>query len=436
MKSPARYFIAFSILLGLSLVARNQDMRRMESIQEGLYMVRAVYVDSQGVKWFGTNNGLCRFDNGTKTWFGAEDHLPGNQVNALSYEQTPEEDILWTGTDKGVSAVSFDGTGVTGSRIYTLEEGLLDTMISAIALDSRGNKFFGSASGISMLSSDTFTALTYFEYYSSMFITPVRQLQVYGDTLYIAQNGGIGRLVSGVDGITGASRWESSYGISPYSGDIKSLLVKGAEVQYFGTDVGVEVHTGYKAKENWSLWNTDSGLVDNCVISIAEDMVGGLWFGTCGGVSHLADGSWTSYTTNDGLLNDTVYDIDFDPDGSVWFATGAGACRLKDGEFMNFLTSTPDHAGNRPVTFDAYYNRAVSAIRITYQLRADGKVSASLYSISGVLIQHWNNLPGLQGTQSAELPLTGPVASSGDGIYVVLLQQGERFGTRKVLIMH
>ena len=148
---------------------------------------------------------------------------------------------------------------------------------------------------------------------------------MFGDTLYMAQDGTIGRMVSGVDGITGASRWgegpNPSYGVSPYSVDIKCILVLGEDQQYYGTDVGVETHSGYDGQENWGLINTDSGLIHNEVISITEDGEGGLWFGTTGGFSHLAMGVWTSYTRADGLASDTVNDIAFDPEGSVWLGT-------------------------------------------------------------------------------------------------------------------
>lgn len=312
-----RYFICFIAVVGMSITARNQDTRQLESNGEDVLIVRAVYVDSQGVKWFGTNRGLCRYNGTTWNYYTDADILIANQVNALAFEQMTDRPGLWVATSEGVSLVKYDENGPVESTGYNESDGLLDDDISDIVLDSRNGKFFGSERGISWFHDGVWEQLTYSEYTSSMVNKPVRQLEIYNDTLYIAQDGAIGRLISGVDGITGASRWDGDYGNTPFSKDIQSVYVKGEEIQYFGTDVGVETHTGYFAKDNWNLLSSDNGLVDNTVISIAEDVDGGLWFGTLGGVSNLSDGTWTSYTTADGLLNDTVYDIAFDPDLSL-----------------------------------------------------------------------------------------------------------------------
>ncbi len=151
---------------------------------------------------------------------------------------------------------------------------------------------------------------------------PVNDLAHRSDSIYIAQNGGIGRLLSGVDGITGASRWTSEYGISPLSGNINCITIDSKGHQWFGTDAGAEEHIGLKAKENWILYTTDEGLVNNFVESISEDEAGGMWFGTRGGVSRLFGGNWISYTVAEGLASDTVYDVALMRIPSGWLLTG------------------------------------------------------------------------------------------------------------------
>ena len=70
-----RPIIMFWLLMGLSIAARNQDARNMESLNEGVFMVKAVYVDSDGVKWFGTNKGLCRYNELSWRYYTDADHL-------------------------------------------------------------------------------------------------------------------------------------------------------------------------------------------------------------------------------------------------------------------------------------------------------------------------------------------------------------------------
>ena len=239
-----------------------------------------------------------------------------------------------------------------------------------------------------------------------------------------------------MDGISGASRWDGDYGVSPFSNDIKSIKVKGEDIQYFGTEVGVETHTGYLGKDGWDLFSTNEGLVNNEVISIAEDPDGGMWFGTLGGASNLSDGVWTSYNTADGLLNDTVYDIGFDLDGSVWFGTGAGACRLKDGVFQDFITAVPDQNASG-MQLHLAYNHSTETIHLTYHLLAPASVSARLYNMSGMLVDAWMDLPSMAGEHRVELAFPhSPGMDSMEGIYVVQLFQGNRFCSKKMLISY
>ncbi len=431
-----RYLFMVLLLMGLTIAARNQDTRKMESLSDGVFMVKAVFVDSEGVKWFGTNRGLCRYNNLTWRYYTDKDHLVGNQVNALTFELADLGSELWVATTQGVSAVVFNMDGITGSISYTIEDGLLDNNVVAIEINSYHAKFFGSAQGVTWFHEGMMDSLIYAKYPASMVKAPVRQMDIFGDTLYIAADGGIGRFVSEVDGITGATRWTSEYGITPFSANIRSVKVDAGTNQWFGTDVGVEKHTGYEAKQNWSLYSTDEGLVNNDVISIAEDEEGGLWFGTMGGASYFKDGGWTSYTTVDGLLNDTVYDIDFDLDGSVWFATGSGACRLVDGEFTDFYTAVPDRIEAAP-GMKIFYNRATGSIHLSYLANGSATVSARLYSMNGMLMGQWSELPSIAGEHHLELPLSGyNPGGLTEGIYVLQMVHGNMIESGNIFIYH
>jgi len=429
-----RYLLMVALLSGLAVTTRNQDRRSLKPFGEEPYVVRAVFVDSHGVKWLGTSKGLCRYDGFTRHYYTGADHLPGNRVNSITLEETESGPGLWVATDGGVSLLHFDAEGVTGSVSYTTGDGLLDNDVSDIAVDSRQGKFFGSSGGITWFHEGIMDSIVFLRYYNSMVNAPVRQLEMYNDTLYVAQSGGIGRFISDVDGITGASSWSGGYGITPYSEDIRCVKVKGIGMQYFGTDVGVETHTGYFAKANWGLITTADGLVDDDVISIAEDPDGGLWFGTRGGVSHLREGIWTSYTTAEGLLNDTIYDIGFDLDGSVWFGTGSGACRLYEGTFQDFITAV-EEVPAPGVPFRAFYSPVSGCFHLEYRLERPSPVLARLYHMNGVLAAQWHDLPSAAGEQHAVLSpaghLSGPLPA---GIYVMQLITGAGSGTQKLFI--
>jgi hypothetical protein len=429
-----RVILVCGLLAGLAAEAGNRDAVRGSGGGESL-VVSAVYVDSDGVKWFGTNRGLLRYNDLTWRYYTDADFLAGNRVNALVFEQTGTGPGLWVATTKGVSLVHFDSQGITSSVSYTADDGLLSDTVTAVAVDSHQAKFFGAPGGITWFHNNTMEHLLFADLYSYFFITPVRSLEIYNDTLYIAQDGGVGRFVSGVDAVTGASRWEQGYGMLPYSDNIFSTHVQGAHGQWFGSDAGVETHTGYFAKDNWGFYSTDSGLVHNEVISIAEDAGGGMWFGTTGGVSLLDNGTWTSYTTADGLLNDTVSAIGFDTDGSVWFGTASGACRLRDGVFQDFINTIPDREATE-AEFIAYYSSVAGTLSLVYRMEQSAGVMARLYDISGRLAGEWQGLPGMSGEHRVELPLDQVPGSHADGIFVLQLIRGNSSAARKIMIRH
>ena len=172
------------------------------------------------------------------------------------------------------------------------------------------------------------------------------------------------------------------------------------------------------------------------MISIAEDDEGGLWFGTCGGVSFLSGGTWTSYTVENGLLSDTVYDIAFDLDGSVWFATGAGACRLRNGIFDDFLTGVPDRMASS-LPLEIYYNPAAQSFHLSYHLNQSAPVSARLFNLSGMLITQWSDLPSSAGENRAAISIPG--RQGGEplvGLFMIQLIQGNRTNTQKIIMIH
>jgi len=398
------------------------------------FVVRVVHVDEFGIKWFGTNRGLLRYDGKEWNYYTSDDHLVNNEILALEFEQSASGPELWVGTIKGVSVVAYNVEGVTAATSYTKEDGLLNDSVNAIAVDTRNNKFFGSKDGIIYFHSGAMDTILYADYMASMVNSPVNDLAHRSDSIYIAQTGGIGRLLSGVDGITGASRWTSDYGISPLSSNINCVTIDSKGHQWFGTDEGVEEHVGLKAKENWILYTTGEGLVNNYVESISEDEAGGMWFGTRGGLSRLFNTAWTAYTVEDGLASDTVYDIAFDAD-TVWVATHRGISSLVDGQLSGIYTSSQEKAA---IGFEmiSSYNQLEDAILLSFSLSQPGQVEARLYRVDGSLMGQWNNLPGSHGLNHVKLPLSGHGSGQlSSGIYILRMAHGGKIEAKKLVII-
>lgn len=433
LKKLARIFAM--VLATFPLWAMNGSPEMKSHQQDGnVFVVRAVHVDEFGVKWFGTSKGLLRYDGMEWHYFASGDHLLNNEVLVLEFEQSASGPELWVGSVKGVSVVAYDVDGVTAATSYTIQDGLLNDSITAITVDTRNNKFFGSEDGIIYFHSGAMDSILYPDYITSMVNRPVNDLAHRSDSIYIAQSGGIGRLISGVDGITGASRWTSDYGITPLSANVNCVKIDSKGHQWFGTDKGVEEHVGLKAKEKWILYTTEEGLVNGFVESISEDEAGGMWFGTHGGVSHMAEDIWTSYTTADGLASDTVYDIAFDAD-TIWLATHRGISSLVDGQLSGIYTAGKEKAAIGFKMISSYDQRQ-DAILLSFSLSRPGYVEARLYSVDGSIVGQWDHLPGAIGLNHLKMPLSGHGSRQlVSGIYILRMAHGGRADANKLVII-
>jgi len=93
-------------------------------------VVLSIAIDSEGNKWFGTSEGISRFDDTNWTSYTTN----GNAVYSIAIDS---EGVIWFGKEKGVS--SYDGVSWTE---YDKSDGLANDYVSSIAIDSEGNKWF------------------------------------------------------------------------------------------------------------------------------------------------------------------------------------------------------------------------------------------------------------------------------------------------------
>jgi len=247
--------------------------------------VRAVLYDRAGSMWFGTSGGLSRYDGEGFVNFTIAEGLPYPHVTALWQDR---KDNLWLGTtaslqglvldEERAALVRFDGEHFTR---FTMDDGLVDTRISAITGDREGHLWLGTGGGLSRYDGEHFVN-------------------------YTAANG------------------------LPYP-HIRSLWPGSRGDLWLGTGELVASNlTAERAAlvrfdgERFFQLTTDEGLADDRVFAIAEDREGHLWFGTGAGASRYSGDTFTTFTVADGLAHDNVRRLVEDGAGQVWMSAGAG----------------------------------------------------------------------------------------------------------------
>jgi ligand-binding sensor domain-containing protein len=391
--------------------------------------VYSIYIDDNGIKCVGHSSGLARFDGSQWTYYTDNDYLKGKEVFDIEPDVTSHGSELWLATDYGATVAAYDIDGITSATTYTAKDDLFDNNANSVAIDTGNIRYIGVEDGVSYFINGSWDSITYNSYPTSIPPGIINDLATHNNLLYVATSEGIGRFKMDIDGITGASRWTSEYGMTPLSGNIISAYIDNNGDQWFGTDAGAEKHTGLSAKENWFLYTTSEGLVNNYINVIAEDDDGTVWFGTNGGVSKFQNDTWTNYTTNNGLISDTIFDIDFDLDGSVWFATNQGVCRLYNDEFEDIPVKINNISLiDNPEILVRIKNP--NRLEIIYEPVSNDKIIIKLYNLAGILIRIKKFFPVTIETNYLSMN-TGGISS---GIYIIQIIQGNYSITKKIII--
>jgi len=97
---------------------------------------------------------------------------------------------------------------------------------------------------------------------------------------------------------------------------------------WIGTDGGLARLRGSRAESPAESMGVAEGLPSSAIRSMIEDREGSLWIGTAGGLVRLSDTRVLSYTRKERLPVDTVRAIFQSRNGSVWVGTEGGLCEV------------------------------------------------------------------------------------------------------------
>jgi ligand-binding sensor domain-containing protein len=422
-----------TVILTVSFAAHSaaQTWTSYTTANSGLVMneVRAIGVDAGNIKWFGTVNGLSRFDGNAWTTYTVDNKLANNTVNAIVDEVTSYGPELWIGTDGGVSAVSVSvPDAITFATPYTPENtGLASLKVYSAAVDTGHVKWFGTDKGVSTFTGQEWATHTIEDMLSKNTVLSISAAP--DGWIYLGTDGGG---VSRVDGVTAASPYDTAWsGI--ISDTVYAAFVDSKGDQWFGTDRGVSRHEGHETKINWTTYTTENGLADNDVRAIAEDKNGDMWFGTGNGVSWFDGTNWETYTTADGLAGNRVNAIAVDHDGTVWFGTDSGVSRY--GGTVTTVEAPESHPSI--ITINGIYpNPFNPSTTISFSLPGEGFVSLDIYNLHGQKIRSLISRTLNAGSHSAVWDGKDERAmTAASGVYIVRLSTGAITASQRMTLV-
>ncbi len=324
-----------------------------------------VYIDSRNNIWFGTYEGLSKFNGSSFINYTVKEGLSGNQIWAITEDRNGN---MWFGSNGGGVSM-FDGDKFVH---FTEEEGLSRNEVWDILEDSKGNMWFATlGGGVSKYDGVHFTHYTQKEGLSHNEIWSILEDKK-GNLWFGTYGGG----VSKYDGESfihydkesglGGNRvwtmmedyrgdiWFGTYGdgVTRYDGEyfynyskeegltsdiILSIYEDDDHNIWFGTyGEGVDRFDG----KNIINYAQEEGVSHGDVMSVIEDDYGNIWLGTNGGgVTRFNKQSFSHFGAREGLSDDVVLSIEEDNSGNVWIGSNGGGVSMYDGKtFSNYKT--------------------------------------------------------------------------------------------------
>lgn len=362
--------------------------------------VRAIGVDGFGAMWFGTVNGLSRFDGKIWETFTTTDKLAHNTVNAIAHEKGPYGDELWVATDGGVSVLGVKVDAVTFSTPYTTTNskypGMISDKVVAAAVDSQHVRWFGSDKGlmsfgngkwISYTTADTTSHKLPDNHVNALAYEETK----YGPEVWAGTNNGITVLNTKIDAVSFATPYTTTN--ANYPGMISDMInsatvdtVNG--LKWFGTDKGL-ISFG---SDGFKSYTMNDFLSSEHVTSVAVGPNGMVYIGTEGGGVSRFDGisGASPLDTNwSGIASNNIRAIVVRNGGAVWFATDQGVTKwLPEGAVEDSIVTGV--AVNHPSTVaikGIYPNPFNPSTAIEFSLPASGHTELAVYNMAGQKIR-------------------------------------------------
>lgn len=356
--------------------------------------INCIYQDKQGFMWFGTHDGLNKYDGYGFTVYNPDNNIPSNINSNLIYTIVgDDEDNLWIGTTG--SGLNYFNRATETFTAFRHEKGNTKSLdndhISILYRDSENRLWIGTNEGLNMVDLEKDSQNLEFQRFNSEqepFITGWDGKSIYAiyedskNQLLVGGPGGLcklamdpkgksyfrlvnediglpiatvqciaedtsGRLLIGTDdGLYHQKGSEKARKL--IDGDFNSLVIDKNNHLWAGTNNGLFLFENFRNQrdpkliERFTYDPRNSGSISkNIVESIYMDRTGIIWIGTNGGGVNKYDPERKQFrhvrkTSNSNSLSyDKIRVIYEDSNGTLWIGTEGGG--------LNMLTEKKDN---------------------------------------------------------------------------------------------
>ncbi len=366
--------IVASLLLISSIGARDANPRfhfTNISLAEGLSnsAVFSILRDSRGFMWFGTRNGLNRWDGRNMKTYHHDPldslSLPSPGVKSLA--ETPDG-IIWIGTfDNGLA--SFDPKTESFKR-YTSNStdstSLVDNNITVLTTDSNGLLWIGTQNGICRMDSISGHFTQFQNVPGNEFSLPHNWITAiekdYNGLLWVGTDGGLlCRYYPDINGF----KTVDNRSFSPTSAGTNRITdicmdYSGENLWVSMFPLGLFQYSIHDGNVNYfgAITNDQHMVNKNAVYSLDLDTKGHVWMASLNGITKFEpeNGNYQFFEPNNkdqnSISGKELTDLMIDSQGFIWttsYANGVDVCNPNQFRIQHFNTSQNDVI---PLQFD------------------------------------------------------------------------------------
>ncbi len=316
--------------------------------------ITALYEDRDGRLWIGggsdraytpnsSNVGmLLMLQNGKFTSYGIRDGLSNSFINAITEDK---DGHLWIGTRNGLLLFNPSLSATPKFTAYFAKDGLPHNYVSSLCPDRTGSLWIGTLGGISEVEMSVDGKINFrSSYFSGPTAIQIHALmQDDSGSLWVGSNKGLFRISRDTRTVSYTVKNGLSHNV------VTSLMKDVSGSVWIGTyGGGINRLNPKDPRETFSVYGMKEGLSENIIHCIFEDREGGIWIGTrTGGLNRLRIGKMITYNKKSGMSGDEVNTLIEDSKGILWFGNynEGGLNRLDNGQF-SVLTVTNGMADN------------------------------------------------------------------------------------------
>ncbi|MFH2142834.1 MAG: two-component regulator propeller domain-containing protein [Bacteroidota bacterium] len=371
--------------------------------------VKAICEDNSGNIWFGTLNGVSKYDGSDWTTYTTVDGLAFNEV--LSIFKDSHENI-WFGTF-GSGASKYDGSTWT---TYFSNVGL-GAYVYSFFEDSISNIWIGTSAGVTIF--DGVNWNTWNTQNSGLVDYWIRSVIVdkQGNMWAATQGYGVSKFNIS-DSLW--TTYTTSNGLA--NNTVWKIFQDSNNNIWFGTYNGISMFNG----STWTNYTTTSGLIGNDVRAIIEDENNNLWFASYydwynnnGGVSEFNGTNWTTYTTAEGLVENGTQAIFEDSHGNIWIGTNQGVSKYTPESLRIKKNNKSD-----PDFYSVFPNPAEKYININFNELFDKELFLEIISVDGKRIFSKKYTP-------ANLSLKIDISDYSSGMYFLNVKSDDKISIKQ-----